>query len=545
MKKKHLLSILLSIGLSICMTASSVVYASDIGLKADTAEESVEAEGIAESGEQEEAAASIPEKTDSEEAVSQIQVQEENTSLSFETRSATIAIMNADQLIDFAKNINNGTYPSNSNAVLTADIDMTGRSWAPIGTNPSGRSYGGTFNGNNYKISNVSCTVSGDYSGIFGATEGAVIRNLGVTGSFSGSEYVGGVIGYARATTTIENCWNGAYISASGGHAGGIAGNVGEWGDSVIKNCYNYGKITGTYNVGGIVGTLGDFATVLNSISYAEPERRIAGEIPWGGPGVKNSYYLSTSQEVASRGTAATEAQFAAGEITWLLNEKQAGGIWKQTIGTDAYPTFKGATVEPAPAPDFTYSSTSNSITVTGGIEEDIYGTALYKIDDQAWTNNPSFENLKANTTYHIRVKYLGMGNYLPSEEAQDAITTESAAYLITIPTSAAAGGSSKEIEVSKQQPFSLGYEGQVNVKITGGMTAGKASLIRENDAGQATITSELLVDNQKFEHLSQNVATFRKRDDKAVSIAFKKPEGTVPAGSYSGTVTFEIEYTQ
>lgn len=532
MKKQHLLTVLLSIGLSTCMTASSMVYASD-------------GNGIAESGKQETAATIIPEAI--EDAVSKIQVQEENPGLGFETRSTSITITNADQMIEFAKNINNGIYPANTNAVLTADIDMTGRSWTPIGTDPSGRSYGGTFNGNNYKILNVSCTVSGFYAGIFGATEGAVIRNLGVTGSFTGLEYVGGIVGYARATTTIENCWNGARINASRGHAGGVAGNVGEWGDSVIKNCYNYGNITGTYNVGGIVGTLGDFATVLNSISYAEPERRIAGEIPWGGPGVKNSYYLSTSQEVASRGTAATEAQFAAGEITWLLNEKQAGGIWKQIIGTDAYPTFVGDTVEPAPAPDFTYSVTSNSITVVGGIEEHKYGTALYKIDNQEWTSNPVFEDLKANSSYRIRVKYLGKGNYLPSEEAQKPVSTLPASYTITIPMQATAGGSSENIQVNQAEPFELGHNGQVNVKVTDGITDGKLHLTRQQDS--VTIQSQMLVYWNEFKNPSQIVASFKDKRDTPVIISFTSPKPddgeVIPAGSYSGTITFEIEYTQ
>lgn len=538
-KKQHLLTILLSIGLSICMTASSVVYASDT--------RTVPAEVPALEGEVEEEAASIPEETDKEEAVSQIQGPEENIGLDSETRAATISIADADALIDFANKINNGVYSADINAVLVGDINMAGKIWKPIGRNSNGRRYAGTFDGNHCRIFNVSCTVSGDDAGIFGATEGALIRNLGVTGSFSGLEYVGGIVGYARATTTIENCWNGARINASKGHAGGVAGSVGEWGDSVIKNCYNYGKITGTYNVGGIVGTLGDVATVLNSISYAEPERRIAGEIPWGGPGVKNSYYLSKSQEVGTRGTAATEAQFASGEIAWLLNGKSASGIWKQNVGTDAYPTFKGATVEPAPAPDFTYSSTSNSITVMGGLEEDIYGTALYKIDNQQWTNNPAFEDLKANSSYLIRVKYLGKGNYLPSEEAQKPVSTLPASYTITIPMQATAGGSSENIQVNQAEPFELGHNGQVNVKVTDGITDGKLHLTRQQDS--VTIQSQMLVYWNEFKNPSQIVASFKDKRDTPVIISFTSPKPddgeVIPAGSYSGTVTFEIEYTQ
>lgn len=97
---------------------------------------------------------------------------------------------------------------------------------------------------------------------------------------------------------------------------------------------------------------------MLNCFSYAEPVRSIAGAIPWGGPGVTNSYYLSTSQGTSSLGTAATEAQFKWGEVAWLLNEQNSNGIWKQTFGTDDYPKFTGNDVtQPISKPSVSVSA--------------------------------------------------------------------------------------------------------------------------------------------------------------------------------------------
>ncbi len=274
----------------------------------------------------------------------------------FGIQSTTITIGSADDLVAFANNINNNTYPADINAVLTSDIDMEGKTWTPIGY--FNHPYQGTFDGNNHVVMNVTCATSGTDVGIFGSTKGASIKNLGVTGSFSGTEYIGGIVGYALSST-IENCWNGASVTGSGGNIGGIAGSLGEEsGGALIKNSYNYGMVYGTYAAGGIAGTLGNVGTISNCFSYAETEYKIAGRIFGGSPGVINSYYLSTSQGTSSLGTAVTEAQFKWGEVAWLLNEQNPNGIWKQTFGTDDYPKFTGNDVtQPISKPSVSVSA--------------------------------------------------------------------------------------------------------------------------------------------------------------------------------------------
>lgn len=165
-------------------------------------------------------------------------------------------------------------------AVLTADIDMTGVKWTPIGTKE--KAFKGEFDGQGHFITNLTVSdTSLEYAGLFGyVTDHATIKNLGVFGEFSGGEYVGGIAGYSE--------------------------------NSEITNCFFIGTVSGT-NTNGIANedTIGDT--------------------------VKNCYFQSDSTDTNAR----TEKQFKSGEVAELLNMLPNGGtqeVWGQTIGADAYP---------------------------------------------------------------------------------------------------------------------------------------------------------------------------------------------------------------
>lgn len=168
-------------------------------------------------------------------------------------------------------------------AVLTADIDMTGVKWTPIGTKE--KAFKGEFDGQGHVITNLNVNdPSLEYAGLFGYvskfSNPATIKNLGVFGEFSGGEYVGGIAGYSE--------------------------------NSEITNCFFIGTVSGT-NTNGIANedTIGDT--------------------------VKNCYFQSDSTDINAR----TEKQFKSGEVAELLNMLPNGGtqeVWGQTIGADAYP---------------------------------------------------------------------------------------------------------------------------------------------------------------------------------------------------------------
>lgn len=94
--------------------------------------------------------------------------------------------------------------------VLADNIPSVGNI-TPIGSNT--HSFAGNFDGNNKAISGLNINKSGNYIGLFGSVNGATIKNLTVNGSVKGSQYVGGVVGYAL-NSTIENVTNNASINA-------------------------------------------------------------------------------------------------------------------------------------------------------------------------------------------------------------------------------------------------------------------------------------------------------------------------------------------
>ena len=89
-------------------------------------------------------------------------------------------ISTAQDLVDFAKTVNGGDY--DANAVLTADIDMTGVdiSVFPIGGPDTGKRYVGTFDGQGHKISNfklINPSAATNF-GMFNTNTGVVLKNF-------------------------------------------------------------------------------------------------------------------------------------------------------------------------------------------------------------------------------------------------------------------------------------------------------------------------------------------------------------------------------
>ena len=184
------------------------------------------------------------------------------------TETAPYQIGTAEGLKWFRDKVNSAKTSDETKicVVLTADIDLKNDAWTPIGQNTGDDpkdtlAYSGTFNGNGHTISGLNVTGEFAYSGLFGYTEGAAIRDLTVAGkvtstSTDSSTAVGGIIGRAKGST-IENCGNLCAVTAPAGHTGGIVGYAAYMDDSSgwITGCYNAGKISGGDYAGGIVGT--------------------------------------------------------------------------------------------------------------------------------------------------------------------------------------------------------------------------------------------------------------------------------------------------
>ena len=299
-------------------------------------------------------------------------------------------------------------------------------SWTPIG-NESNK-YIGTFNGNGKIIRNLYINATSDKTGFFGyATDGS-IKNItfdnakvksidfytGILAGYAGScfieniktlancsvksySYTGGIAG--NACGNISNCENHAMVEGTdgvGGFAGRydssnksitscanygavtgadseVGGMVGQFNSGTIQNSANYGDITGTYNVGNLmgyadecnlknvlgtgnvtatsiektgllVGSVSDYSctTASGILVYNSSAKLTINGIEQTGDAVKAIGKGSMSS--AEKIKAFSAEQLKSGLVAFILQENVSGGLqWGQLLGTDNLPLLGSA----------------------------------------------------------------------------------------------------------------------------------------------------------------------------------------------------------
>lgn len=159
-------------------------------------------------------------------------------------------------------------------AKLTADIDLNGHPWTPIGSFGSSKNYQGTFDGCNSTVNGLQVSDK-SYAGLFGVIgKSGIVERLKVAGTVSitnvsgnGIDNVGagGIAGYCMGT--IFQCSSSVDISNDGTNysavAGGIVGKAAE--NAIIDSCNNYGTVGSRKNInyaGGIVGVASENALI-------------------------------------------------------------------------------------------------------------------------------------------------------------------------------------------------------------------------------------------------------------------------------------------
>lgn len=282
-----------------------------------------------------------------------------------EAQNGVYQIKNVGNLFWFAALVNGDTNQEGitqavptANAVLTADIDLGGREWAPIAPSATFRSnvttvarttdksYSGTFDGQGHTISNFKIRTNRAEltSGLFGAVTGT-IQNLGiVNASFdNGGDYdgrFGALCGLLakdddiETAATIQNCYVvDSSIEATGKIAGAVCGaNYG----GTIKDCYECGNTVTAHNrIGHLVGdnqndyTAVSWLTLKGTVTNCYSDTKLAG----------------TQGGTVNGGGVKDAEEFASGEVAWLLNGSTSEGslAWYQNvdIGTkDNYPVL-------------------------------------------------------------------------------------------------------------------------------------------------------------------------------------------------------------
>ena len=170
-------------------------------------------------------------------------------------------IYTAEQLHAFSKAVNGGDTFAGKTVRLMNDIDLTGRSFTPIGGVGGEGVFKGTFDGGKHCIKNLFVFErSASSVGFFGKAGGATIKDLGIeSGIVFGGKASAGLVG-AGSSVTISGCYNRATVISTAGNSGGIVGQLG--GTSKISNCYNHANIRSTDGgAGGIVGYISSATT--------------------------------------------------------------------------------------------------------------------------------------------------------------------------------------------------------------------------------------------------------------------------------------------
>ena len=168
-------------------------------------------------------------------------------------------VTSADGLMNIAKLVNGGK--SDINITLDTDIDLTGKDWTPIGTDYD-NSYKGTFDGGGHTITGLTFTTNDEYAGLFGwlnragTVKNVVMEGVQITSNQIYGGSIGGVVGYSWGT--IENC------SVSGSVSGTVyvGGVVGAQIGGSITGCSSSATVKGTVDVGGVAGQTNSNATM-------------------------------------------------------------------------------------------------------------------------------------------------------------------------------------------------------------------------------------------------------------------------------------------
>ena len=198
----------------------------------------------------------------------------------YDSNTKTYTVYNADGLMNIAELVNGGK--TDINITLTADIDLTGKNWTPIGTDYD-NSYKGTFDGGGHTITGLTFTTNDEFAGLFGwlnragTVKNVVMEGVQITSNQIYGGSIGGVVGYGWGT--IENC------SVSGSVSGTVyvGGVVGVQIGGSITGCSSSATVKGTVDVGGVAGQTNSSATLTacyatgNVIIEINPKKNIAG----------------------------------------------------------------------------------------------------------------------------------------------------------------------------------------------------------------------------------------------------------------------------
>lgn len=297
--------------------------------------------------------------------------------VTLESRTQGTAISSSKDLMDFAKRVNEGDKDQFASAYLTADIDMDGYDWTPIGNNSSFGQWRGAFDGRGHTINNLKVNTSGA-AGLFGVAHvGAEIRNViigeGSEITSTGDEGAAGILGQVQISwdwgfVHIENC--GSYASVNGkNHAAGIFGRYVpvNGNDDVrvyISNCFNMGTITASEGNSGLLCGYTRNSAVISGCWSGGKLLSSSSTKPYDP--THNEYFAGYSEKIDIQRCYSIDAEhnvqglpsfnasqpgvldlyqdnLSDGQLTYRLNGSNDAAItygWQQELGVDEQPVW-------------------------------------------------------------------------------------------------------------------------------------------------------------------------------------------------------------
>lgn len=208
-------------------------------------------------------------------------------------------------------------------AVLTDDIDLGGHKWTPGGA--YNKQYAGHFDGQGYSIEGLYIEGGGSL-GLFGyLSPQGLIENVSISGKITGSANIGGIVGASYGT--IRNCGSDVDIEASDQRIGGI---VGVLYDGSIEGCVNTGEVSSTFNSISLADTPAQLGGIAGSCAGKITASYNAGTVSsaqkkWGGVGGLAGTVAASGSLTNAYNTGNINCTTASADVGAVVGQSAAG----------------------------------------------------------------------------------------------------------------------------------------------------------------------------------------------------------------------------
>ncbi|WP_321347433.1 YDG domain-containing protein [Halopseudomonas oceani] len=277
-----------------------------------------------------------------------------------------------------------------SNYVLGADIDASatagwnsGAGFVPIGDDAN--RFSGVFDGLGHVISGLFIDRNAsDHTGLFGFTNGATLRQVGLDGvDVRGSRYVGGLVGYSRYSNITQS-----YVSGVVQGLENVGGLIGHQEDGGITQSYATSRVQGSKNVGGLVGwSEGALIRESYAVGSVAGDDWIGGLVGLNRGGIRNSYATGAVEGGTNVGGLVGQTFFAIVDSHW---DSASTG----QIGSGA----SGGVAEVTASNRYNHSAYQNL-----GTWEQLYGDVYIAKDG---SGNPTWAMIEGSTRPFLYSEY-------------------------------------------------------------------------------------------------------------------------------------------